>query len=89
MTWIDENLNWEEIDEANTRVQHRHPSKGQLSIEFIEGWSRSRIAILAIIPVVFSLAIGFYYQYAFDDVQTAWSLASYIVTTFAGNYELK
>lgn len=46
-------------------------------------WSRNRLIIAATVPILLSLSIGFYYMYARDDAQTAWTIGSYLITAGA------
>ena len=55
-----------------------------ISLELKLGWSVWRLALLVSSPVVLSLVIGFWYQSVTDDVQTAWTIASYVVTAAGG-----
>ncbi|KAI3538433.1 hypothetical protein CSPX01_09570 [Colletotrichum filicis] len=72
--WIHEELNSDSHDVL----------KGKFSLELVLGWSVSRIAVVILIPVVLSLAIGLWFNSkGWTDpttIQTAWSIASYIVT---------
>lgn len=51
-----------------------------LSLELLLGWCPIKILVVVILPVVLSLAIGTWYMQVTGDVQTAWTIASYIVT---------
>jgi hypothetical protein len=70
-TWIEESLN-EEDDEHG------------FSIEIVLGWSPIRISIVVLTAVILSLAIGIWFQSRnptdLVTVQTAWGIATYIVT---------
>lgn len=60
-----------------------------LSLEIILGWPAIRISVVVLLPVVLSLVIGLWFQSRdwtdLATIQTAWALASYIVT--AGGYK--
>ncbi|KAF8241844.1 hypothetical protein K440DRAFT_208150 [Wilcoxina mikolae CBS 423.85] len=55
-----------------------------LSIELILGWSVARISVVVSFPVILSFVIGMWYMKATGDVQTAWTIASYVVTAVEG-----
>ncbi|KAJ9644949.1 uncharacterized protein PV06_08761 [Exophiala oligosperma] len=68
----------------------KNPEMGRLALELKLQWSVFKVVIWGIIPVLLSLAIGFWYMYSdhgdVDDVavaEAAWVIASYIVTTSA------
>jgi hypothetical protein len=62
----------------NTIIAKNH------SIELLLGWSAVRITIAVSFPVILSFAVGLWYMKKTGDVQTAWTLASYIVTGVGG-----
>ncbi|KIW20970.1 hypothetical protein PV08_01549 [Exophiala spinifera] len=73
----------------------KNPEMGRLALELKLQWSVFKVVIWGIIPVLLSLAIGFWYMYSdhgdVDDVavaEAAWVIASYIVTTSAREYNL-
>ncbi|KAH6884164.1 hypothetical protein B0T10DRAFT_531399 [Thelonectria olida] len=72
--WIHETLNNDSLDVV----------KGSLALEIVLGWSMTRIAIVVLLPVLLSLAIGLWLNAkAWTDlttIQTAWGTASYIAT---------
>ncbi|KAF8247161.1 hypothetical protein K440DRAFT_644181 [Wilcoxina mikolae CBS 423.85] len=51
-----------------------------LSIELLLGWSVVRISVVVSFPVLSSFAIGMWYMQTTGDVQTAWTIASYVIT---------
>jgi len=55
------------------------------SLECYFSYSPRRIAFAILVPLLISIATGISYQVKTGDVQTAWSIASYIVTAAAGN----
>lgn len=77
-TWIQKSFNEGSI---NPREYNEH----SLSLEIILGWSLIRISVVVLTPVVLSLAIGIWFQSRNPTdlvmVQTAWGIATYIVTT--------
>ncbi|KAI1125624.1 hypothetical protein F5Y10DRAFT_246723 [Nemania abortiva] len=60
-------------------------SRSRLSLEIVLGWSGTRISAVILLPVLLSFAIGLYInsQNWTDPtiIQTAWTVASYVVTT--------
>lgn len=84
--WIQISLNSREL-----RGGRCPPSKA-VGLEVVLGWSPTRISIVVLGPVILSLVIGFLFQ-ARDPtdlatIQTAWSIASYIVTAGGCEYYL-
>ena len=81
--WIHERLN-----ELKFEPDGGYLSK-QLSIEIVLGWSPLRISIVVLGPFLLSLAVGLWFQSRnpmdLATIQTAWGIASYIVT--AGSCE--
>jgi hypothetical protein len=73
----------------------RSPEKGRYALRFVPTWSVRKILLFSFVPIVLSLVIGFWYMFTSHDpqsdrvaiVQTAWTIASYIVTTAGGTYE--
>ncbi len=60
-----------------------------LTLELVLKWSVSKICIYGLTPVVFSLVIGFWFQYSQTGdqlavVQTAWTISSYIIGASSG-----
>ncbi|KAK1702330.1 hypothetical protein BDP67DRAFT_276800 [Colletotrichum lupini] len=72
--WMHQELNNDSHDVLN----------GKYSLEIVLGWSVARIAVVILIPVVLSLVIGLWFNSKdwtdLTTIQTAWSIASYIVT---------
>jgi hypothetical protein len=50
------------------------------ALEFVEGWNGTRIAILGTIPLVFSTLVGLIWSVRSGDWQTAFTVASFILT---------
>jgi hypothetical protein len=68
----------------------KNPENGRLTLELKLRWSVYKVVIWGVIPILLSLAIGFWYMYSdhgeVDDVavaEAAWVIASYIVTASA------
>ena len=59
--------------------------KGTYALEIVLGWSITRISIVILLPAMLSLAIGIWLNSSnwtdLTTIQTAWSVASYVVTT--------
>ncbi|KAJ8128904.1 hypothetical protein O1611_g4729 [Lasiodiplodia mahajangana] len=74
VNWIHQALNGESDDVRN----------GTYSLEIVLGWSATRISVVVLLPVLLSLAIGLYINSQnwtdLTTIQTAWSIASYVVT---------
>ena len=80
--WIHKHLN------NNSSI----PSEGRYSIELLFSWSVWRLAVATSIPVVLSLIVGLWYQtlepreVREDPTETAWVIATYIITAGACEY---
>jgi hypothetical protein len=81
--WIHQALN-DSKDEPHNGLYSK-----QLSLEIVLGWSPFRIAIVVLGPFLLSLAVGLWFQSRnptdLATIQTAWGIASVIVT--AGSCE--
>ena len=73
------------IDSQFNRPINGDPNKYH-SVQLKLAWSVWRISLFIMVPTILSIAIGFYYQAADGDVQTAWTISSYIVTTSGSEY---
>lgn len=69
------------------------PRLGKYSLQILLNWSAFKLAVWGSIPILLSLIIGFWYTYKHHEgedyvaiVQTAWGIASYIVTAGARKY---
>lgn len=77
------------IDEMN--LGSREPEEGKYALRLVLGWSAPKIIFWTTSPVILSLVIAFWYSYKPRDpgadevaiVQTAWTIASYIITAAA------
>lgn len=85
MDWIHENFNNDSND----------PKEGGYTLQLLLQWSALKLIIWSSIPIIFSLVIGLWYMInpqPGEDylaiVQTAWAIASYIVTTAARKYDV-
>jgi hypothetical protein len=73
--------------------ESKSPEKGRLTLEFKLRWSAYKVIFWGIMPVLLSLAVGFWYMYSdhgdIDDVavaEAAWVIATYIITTSARKF---
>ena len=57
------------------KPDHRH------ALEFVENWDGTRIAIAGILPWLFSMIIGVVWSAKGGDVQTAFTVAGFILTS--------
>ncbi len=66
------------------------PDSKQLSLEIVLGWSPLRITIVVLGPILLSLAVGLWFQSRnwtdLATIQTAWGIASYIMTSGSGEF---
>jgi hypothetical protein len=83
LMWIHQNFN----------ESSKNPAEGRLALQFKLRWSIVKVVFWGIIPVLLSLAIGFWYMYKdhgdIDHVavaEAAWVIGTYIVTTSACEY---
>jgi hypothetical protein len=105
LVWIQRHFN--NIPESTFKeIFHKNPDgrpstlgtvnaeSGKYALQLILHWSMPKIVFWGFLPILLSLAIGFWYMYEPRDpgedplaiVQTAWGIASYIIT--AGAREL-
>ncbi|KAF2496035.1 hypothetical protein BU16DRAFT_560885 [Lophium mytilinum] len=56
------------------------PGDGKLALQLVLRWSPLKITAYVSTPVILSLAIGIWYMKHTGDIQTAWTISSYIVT---------
>lgn len=85
MDWIHTNFNNNSMD----------AKAGGYSLQLLLQWSPLKLIIWSSIPIIFSLVIGLWYMINPNPgedyvaiVQTAWTIASYIVTTTARKYNV-
>ncbi|OIW24440.1 hypothetical protein CONLIGDRAFT_648597 [Coniochaeta ligniaria NRRL 30616] len=79
-TWVHRNFNADSCT----------PKHGKYALQLVLGWSSTKLAVWGATSILLSLAIGIWYMARPAEgedivavVQTAWSLASYVVTTAA------
>lgn len=73
---------WQGWVQKNLNDSKRNPLEGRYSLQLKYEWSSYRLTTIVAIPLLLSLAIGFWYM-SVGDVVTAWTLALYIVTAAA------
>lgn len=85
---IGRNPRWLDWIHENFNNSSNNPTVGTYSLQLVLQWSPARLIIWSIVPIVLSLAVGLGYMlktHPGEDyvavVQTAWTIASYIVTT--------
>ena len=61
----------------------RRPNQ-HYALEFVEGWNGSRIVIAGTLPWLISCLVGAIWTARGGDVQVAFTVASYILTSAAG-----
>ncbi len=79
--WVFENLNCKSCN----------PVRGRYGLQLVLRWSTTKIVLYTSAPILLSLAVGLWYTLghhagadAYVVTQTAWTIASYIVTTAGG-----
>jgi hypothetical protein len=76
--WIHETIN---DASENPRA---NPDGDALSFEVVLGWSKFRIAVVILLPILLSLVIGIWFNSRnwndLSTIQTAWGIASYVAT---------
>lgn len=58
------------------------------AVEFVEGWDTTRIAIAGTIPWLSSCIVGIAWTAAGGDVQSAFTVASFILTSSSSKSEM-
>ncbi|KAK5401031.1 hypothetical protein LTR79_001550 [Exophiala xenobiotica] len=68
----------------------KNPEMGRLTLEFKLVWSVYKVVFWGVVPILLSLAVGFWYMFSdhgeVDDVavaEAAWVISTYIITTSA------
>ena len=74
---------WAEWVHINLNNKRSCPFRSQFSLKLVLRWSQGRIATASLCPLVLSFAVGAWYAKAYNDVQTGFTVASYIVTAGA------
>lgn len=67
--------------------QFRQPDKRH-ALEFVEGWNSKRVAVAASIPWVSSCLVGIIWTARGGDAQTAFTVATFILTLGTGKSRL-
>jgi hypothetical protein len=83
---------WKKWIHRNFNRGDSFPGSRSLALRLVLRWSAKKILLFTFVPILLSLAIGFWFIFdrgqADEDyatvVQTAWTVASYIVTTAGG-----
>lgn len=85
------------LDWIQTEFNNRslNPADGTYSLQLLLRWSPLKVVFWGIAAIIFSLVIGFWYQWRdypwagpadhVSIVQTAWTISSYILTAAGGN----
>ncbi|KAH6855586.1 hypothetical protein B0I37DRAFT_411567 [Chaetomium sp. MPI-CAGE-AT-0009] len=71
---------WESWVMKNLNRGSPEPTVNSYSIRLVLRWDIYRIALAIMLPVVLSIVAGVTYQQVTEDIQTAWTIASYVVT---------
>jgi hypothetical protein len=67
---------WQGWVKKNLNANSDNPLEGRYSLQLIYDWSSHRLTAIVAIPLLLSLAIGFWYMNNGEgDVITAWTLA--------------
>lgn len=74
---------WAEWVHINLNNKRSCPFRSQLSLKLVLRWSQGRIATASLCPLLLSFAVGAWYAKVYNDVQTGFTVASYIVTAGA------
>ncbi|KAF8863555.1 hypothetical protein BDZ45DRAFT_103545 [Acephala macrosclerotiorum] len=74
---------WQGWAHKNLNDGKSNPLEGRYSLQLKYDWSSYRLSTVVAVPLLLSLAIGFWYMNGRGDVVTAWTLALYIVTAAA------
>ncbi|KAH7351011.1 hypothetical protein BKA65DRAFT_476359 [Rhexocercosporidium sp. MPI-PUGE-AT-0058] len=74
---------WEGWVRKNLNDNKDNPLEGRYSLRLIYDWSSYRLSTVVAIPLLLSLAIGFWFMNGQGDVVTAWTISLYIVTAAA------
>ncbi|KAF1982416.1 hypothetical protein K402DRAFT_305097, partial [Aulographum hederae CBS 113979] len=86
MRWIDAEFNRGDREEGGKEGEGLPEAWGSYSLQLVLHWDTVKIGVWGAMPVLLSLAVGFWYGSLEGDdpnsiVQTAWTLSSYIVST--------
>jgi hypothetical protein len=91
---VDRNERWMRWIEKEFNSNSKEPEEGKYTLRLEMNWSAPKIVFWTISPIALSMAIALWYSYkprgpGADDVavvQTAWTIASYIITAAACEY---
>lgn len=75
---------WEEWIMKNLNRTDSEAPVNFYSLRLVLRWDIYRIALAIMLPVFLSIVAGVTYQKVTDDIQTAWTIASYVVTAVGG-----
>jgi hypothetical protein len=80
---------WRHWVHAHLNANSRRERDGVFSLQVMMKWSITRIVVLTTSPVILSLVVGLWYMQKpgsdpYVVAQTAWTIASYIVTAAGG-----
>src|SRR5436305_11142700 len=80
------------LDWVHTNFNHNNvkPEEGKFAVQSVLRWSPIKLVLWGVAPILLSLVIGFWYMFkptpgedSLTVVQTAWGIASYIITAAA------
>ena len=77
---------WEGWVRKNLNDSKDNPLEGRYSLQLMYDWSSYRLSTVVAVPLLLSLAIGFWFMNGQGDVVTAWTISLYIVTAAAGEF---
>lgn len=90
-SWYDRDDHWLQWIHENFNNSSFNTEDGTLALEVRLRWSPTKLVLWGTLPILLSLAIGFWLMYSSPKgedrlavIQTAWAIASYIVTTATG-----
>lgn len=63
--------------------------KEKYALEIVEGWRSGRIVLLGAIPCIGSCLTGILWSIFGGDIQTAFAVASFIITASGGRYKFQ
>lgn len=77
---------WEGWVRKNLNDSKDNPLEGRYSLQLMYDWSSYRLSTVVAVPLLLSLAIGFWFMNGQGDVVSAWTISLYIVTAAAGEF---
>ena len=78
---------WQGWVHKNLNGSSDNPLEGRYSLQLLYDWSSFRLSFVVVVPLLMSLVIGLWYMIQKGDVVTAWTIALYIVTAAAGEFD--